>query len=54
MNSRPSAEPHRSTGTYTSVAGRKAFGRVKATWSVPLVDMAPLNWTIPETDRTAG
>lgn len=34
--------------------GRKALGSVKASELVPLVAMAPLNWTIPETSRTWG
>src|ERR1051326_6945014 len=53
MNSRPLVASHMSTGTYTSVAGRNAFGRVNGTELLPVVAMAPLKWTIPETLLTA-
>src|SRR5690242_13575369 len=41
MSSRPLVALHRSTGTHTFVAGRKACGRVNGTELVPLVAMAP-------------
>src|SRR6266700_7071676 len=54
MNRRPLVALHRSTLTKTLVAGRKAFGSVNGTGLVPLVAIAPLKWTIPETLTTAA
>src|SRR5579863_4884557 len=52
--SRPLVALHRSTGTNTTLAGRKAAGRVNGTGLLPVVAMAPLKCTIPETVRTAA
>src|SRR6266567_604275 len=54
MNRRPLVALHRSTGMKTFLAGRKASGRVNGTALVPLVAIAPLKWTIPETLVTAA
>src|SRR6266581_4358162 len=50
----PLVAMHRSTGMKTFLAGRKASGRVNGTALVPLVAIAPLKWTIPETLVTAA
>src|SRR5262249_15101017 len=54
MNRSPLVAPHRSTGTKTLRVGRSPGGKVKATWLVPLVCMAPSRWTMPEILRAAG
>src|SRR5215471_12796659 len=54
MNKSPLVAPHRSTGTKILRAGRSPGGKVKATWLVPFVCMAPSKWTMPEMLRTAG
>jgi hypothetical protein len=49
MCKRPFAAPQRSTGTYTSVAGRALAGSVNGTVLVPDVEIAPLKCTTPLT-----
>src|SRR5262245_20183508 len=48
MNRRPLVAPHWSTGTYTSLVGRKLSGRTNASLFDPLdCEIAPRNVTIP-------
>src|SRR5205823_444754 len=54
MNRRPLVALHRSTGTYTLVAGRKPTGSVNGTALVPPVAIAPLRWATPSMLRTAA
>ena len=49
IRSRPLVAPHRSTGTYTSVAGRASPGSVNGSGLVPAVRIAPLKCTMPFT-----
>jgi hypothetical protein len=54
MNKRPLVALHRSTGTYTLVAGRKPTGNVNGTGLVPPVAIAPSKWTTPPMVLTAA
>jgi len=45
--SRPKVALHKLTGTNTGLAGRNAAGKVNGTGLVPVVLIAPSNWTIP-------
>src|SRR5215467_9270547 len=54
MSRRPLVALHRSTGTNTLLAGRKATGSVNGTALVPPVAMAPLKCMTPPMLRTAA